>query len=125
MRLCRRSTEVAGLAGKRMGFRNGPFSGVGRSPGHPDGSVSRHPRLRLAAALALNGSDVEASSTMRWHAGGMIAPASSHSATDDKRSHADKSSSNPLASFRSRVSNPSVNQPYTGTRSSRAASRLP
>jgi hypothetical protein len=39
--------------------------------------------------------------------------------------HDDSSSSNALASFRSSVSNPSVNQPYTGARRSRASSRLP
>jgi hypothetical protein len=49
---------------------------------------------------------------MRWHAGGMIARASSLSATGrHMRSHADNSSSNAFASFRSSVSNPSVNQP--------------
>jgi hypothetical protein len=37
-----------------------------------------------------------------------------------RRAHAANSSSNAFASFRSSVSNPSVNQPYTGARSSRA-----
>ena len=36
-----------------------------------------------------------------------------------RRTQAANSSSNAFASFRSRVSNPSVNQPYTGARSSR------
>jgi hypothetical protein len=38
---------------------------------------------------------------------------------------APSSSSSAFASFRSRVSKPSVNQPYTGARSSCASSRLP
>jgi hypothetical protein len=39
--------------------------------------------------------------------------------------HDANSPSNALASFKSSVSKPSVNQPYTGARSSRASSRLP
>jgi hypothetical protein len=40
------------------------------------------------------------------------------------RSHDANSSSNAFASFRSRVSNPSVNHPYTGANSSRASPTL-
>src|SRR5262249_25114093 len=40
-------------------------------------------------------------------------------------SHDDSASSKALASLRSRVPKPSVNQPNTGTRRSRASSRLP
>ena len=43
----------------------------------------------------------------------------------NNRHHDANSSSSAFASFRSRVSSPSVNQSYTGARSSRACSRLP
>ena len=39
--------------------------------------------------------------------------------------HAANSSNNAFASFRSRVSKPSANQPYTGANSSRACCPLP
>ena len=44
---------------------------------------------------------------------------------DLRGSHAANSCSSAFASFRSRVSNPSVNQPYTGANSSRACCTLP
>ncbi len=41
------------------------------------------------------------------------------------KAHAASSSNSAFASFRSNVSNPSVNQPYTGASSSRACCSLP
>ena len=46
-------------------------------------------------------------------------------ACSSSKGYAANSSSNAFASFRSRVSNPSVNQPYTGASSSRACRTLP
>jgi hypothetical protein len=51
--------EVAGLAGKRMGgLACGPLSGSVSRRAIWTAASPQHPRLHLAAALALNGSDV-------------------------------------------------------------------
>jgi hypothetical protein len=86
MRLCRRGTRTRLTKNAPRASPGAVFQGaasVRQSSAVQPGDVGHGgvPTAPEIAPCCGNGSDVEASSTRRWHAGGLIARASSHSAT--------------------------------------------